>query len=126
MSTPEQWQIRCPGCKRLYTDPTVRDNVYRVCPHCRVKVEHAELIRGRDGVCAVKPEQPTAWESRFLAIYPDGTESDFDLGGYILRPGDEIPGKGGIVLDRWDVTDIPIERGEFGVVGILRDPESSV
>jgi hypothetical protein len=64
--------------------------------------------------------------SRFLASYPDGTESDFDLGGHILRPGDELPGKGGIVLDRWDVTDIPIERGEFGVVGILRDPKSSV
>jgi hypothetical protein len=51
--------------------------------------------------------------SRFLASYPDGTESDFDLGGHILRPGDELPGKGGIVLDRWDVTDIPIERGEL-------------
>ena len=71
----------------------------------------------------MRPEPPIAWEGTFLAVYPDGGRSDFDLGGYTLRPGDQVPGKS-VVLDRWNVTDTPIARGEFGVVGILREAEA--
>ena len=118
-----QVTIRCPACERLFQPlPPLRGDT-RTCFSCGHEVALTELVRGpRDGIWGVRPAPPSgAWEGSFLAIYPDGTRSDFDLSGSRLRPDQTVPGKPGFVLDRWDVTDVPVEGGHFGVVGILRN-----
>lgn len=69
------------------------------------------------------PEPPTVWNGRFLAAYPDGTVSDYDLKGHMLRPGDELPG--GWILDQYSMTDRPVAEGKYMVVGILRKAEKT-
>ena len=93
-----------------------------MCPNCPSEVRQSELVRGMDGIYAVKPEPVTAWSGRFLAVYPDDSQSDFDLDGTLLKVGGVLPG--GWILDRWDVTDRPVKDGRWGVVGILRAAES--
>jgi hypothetical protein len=67
-----------------------------------------------------KPPPPGAWSGRFLAVWGDNGESDFDLKGYVLRPGDGIPGKPGYVLDQFETSDLRHEDGRWYVRGIFR------
>jgi hypothetical protein len=41
-----------------------------------------------------KPEAPTAWQGRILAVYPDGSQSDFDTSDYIARAGEPLADTG--------------------------------
>ena len=86
----------------------------------RIDLVHSEAMAPEEG----KPTPPEAWEGRFIAIYPDGNTSDFDLAGTVIRPGDEI-GDTGYILERWDVTDEPMHDGKYMAVGYLRKIEES-
>jgi hypothetical protein len=62
---------------------------------------------------------PDAWSGEFLAVYPDGTQSHYDLSGHVYRPGDRLPD--GHVIDHWEVTTKPVrDTGKPMLVGILR------
>jgi hypothetical protein len=70
-----------------------------------------------------KPDVPTAWDGDFLAAYPDGHTSHFSWrAGDILRPGDALPS--GHVIERFDVSDRPMEDGKWMVVAVLREPDA--
>jgi hypothetical protein len=68
------------------------------------------------------PSPPETWEETFIAKYPDGSTSDFDLMGYKLAVGDRVPGKN-YVLERWEIAERPREDGTWMVIGILRESE---
>jgi hypothetical protein len=68
-----------------------------------------------------KPEPPKTWEGKFIAVYPDGTQSDFDLNGQMLGVGDRLADNLPFVLDRWEVSDRKAPDGRYFLVGILRD-----
>jgi hypothetical protein len=117
---PNQRTIRCPACDGMFQDWTPRQRPIRSCAFCGSEVAEDKLVRGPDDVWGVRPEPLSGvWNGRVLAVYPDGSRSDLDLGGVGLRPGDRIPGKT-FAIERWDVTDRPVEGGRFGVVAILR------
>lgn len=84
--------------------------------------EEPRLLSATPAADEEKPPPPTSWAGRFLAVYPDGSTSDFDLTGHELRPGDALPS--GHILDRFEVSDKPVEPGKWMVVGILRDPNA--
>jgi hypothetical protein len=69
-----------------------------------------------------RPSPPETWDGPFIAKYPDGSTSDFDLMGYRITPGARIPGKN-FVLERWEIAELPREDGRWMVVGILRETE---
>lgn len=117
-----QVTIRCPACGRLFQPLPPLQGPTRICTWCGHEVALADLVRGtRDDIWAVRPSPPSgAWDGSFLAVYPNGSQSDFDLGGTRLRPGQRLPGQPEFVLERWDVTDAPLADGYFAVVGVLR------
>ena len=86
----------------------------------RIELVHSGCMALEEG----RPTPPEAWEGRFIAIYPDGSSSDFDLAGTVIRPGDEI-GDTGYILERWDVTEEPMPDGKYMAVGYLRKIEES-
>ena len=63
------------------------------------------------------PDEITSWSGHFIAVWPDGTQSDFFLDGYTLRVGDAMPGREDLVLDRYDATTGPQADGRPVVVG---------
>jgi hypothetical protein len=69
-----------------------------------------------------RPSPPETWDGTFIAKYPDGSTSDFDLMGFKLSPGDRVPGKN-YELERWEIAEQPREDGTWTVVGILRETE---
>jgi len=110
--------FRCPECGDLGDDRV--DAVVLLCENCGASVERTSLIVGHDGIHGVRPEPPPdGWSGRFEAVFPDGTRSELDLKGRVLRPGDSLPGTD-FVLEQWEVTEEPRENGLFGVVGVLR------
>jgi hypothetical protein len=67
-----------------------------------------------------------AWTGRFLARYPDGTGSDFDLNGFPLRPGDPHPARPDLVLDRWEThPEVTGPDGRLFLIGVFREAEKS-
>ncbi len=66
----------------------------------------------------VAPDLPTTWTGRFIALYPDGSQSDYDLNGFPLSPGGELAH--GYVLDHWERTVKPLAEGKPMLVGVLR------
>jgi hypothetical protein len=66
-----------------------------------------------------RPDPPEVWEGKLILVYPDGTQTDMDLGGTAIRPGENVPWDAKFVLDRFEVTDTPVADGKFGVIGIL-------
>jgi predicted RNA-binding Zn-ribbon protein involved in translation (DUF1610 family) len=114
----EEKFFRCPKCGELGGDR--RDAVVFLCQNCGGPVKRTSLVGGHDGIHGVKPEPPPeGWSGRFEAVFPDGTRSELDLNGRVLRPKDPLPGTD-FVLEQWKVSDEPLAKGLFGVVGILR------
>jgi hypothetical protein len=96
------------------------DAVVLLCQNCGESVERTSLVAGHDGIFGVRPEPPAeGWSGRFEAVFPDGTRSELDLKGRVVRLEDPLPGTD-FVLEQWEVTDEPLENGLFGVVGVLR------
>jgi predicted RNA-binding Zn-ribbon protein involved in translation (DUF1610 family) len=97
--SPEQKSFRCPECGELGDDRD--DAVVLLCASCGESVERTSLVAGHDGIYGVRPEPPNdGWSGRFEAVFPDGTRSELDLQGRLLRPEDPLPG-----------TDFVVERG---------------
>ena len=86
------------------------------------RTEGPRLLSAIPAADEEKPPPPRSWAGRFLAIYPDGSTSDYDLTGHELRPGEALPS--GHILDRFEVSDKPVEPGKWMVVGILREPDA--
>jgi hypothetical protein len=121
----QQVTIRCPACDQMYQPlPPLRGET-RTCSWCGHEVALADLVRGRgDGIYGVKPaELPKSWNGKLILVYPDGTQSDMDLDGTIVRPGEPVPWNESFVLERFDSTDRPVADGKFGLVGILRSTQ---
>jgi hypothetical protein len=96
------------------------DAAVLLCENCGKPVERTSLVAGHDGICGVRPEPPAdGWGGRFEAVFPDGARSELELKGRVLRAGDSLPGTD-FVLEGWEVTDHPLHKGLFGVVGVLR------
>lgn len=69
---------------------------------------------------SVRPKPPPALQGEFIAKWPDGSQSDFDIGMEIIAPGDACPGKPGYVLDRIEVAARPRPDGRWHVIGVFR------
>ena len=125
MPKPEQIRFRCPECDYLSRDTVLTGaSSVVICEQCSGVAERAALVAGDDGILGLKPEVPEDdWSGRFIAVYPDGSRTAVDLGGHVLRPGERVPGNA-LVLDRWNVTDEPVE-GRFEIVGILKEAGGS-
>jgi predicted RNA-binding Zn-ribbon protein involved in translation (DUF1610 family) len=113
----EETSFRCPDCGELGDDRD--DAVVLLCENCGESAERTSLVAGHDGIYGVRPKPPADWSGRFEAVFPDGTRSELDLNGRLVRPEDPLPGTD-FVLEQWEVTDEPLEKGLFGVVGVLR------
>jgi predicted RNA-binding Zn-ribbon protein involved in translation (DUF1610 family) len=114
----EEKSFRCPECGELGDDRD--DAAVLLCENCGESVKRTSLVAGHDGIYGVRPEPPAnAWSGSFEAVFPDGTRSELDLKGRVLRPEDSLPGTD-FVLEQWEVTDEPLQNGLFGIVGILR------
>jgi ribosomal protein S27E len=124
MAKPECISFRCPECEHLTRDAILTGaSSVLICAQCGNVTERWGLVAGDDGVCGLKPEPPEKdWAGRFIAVYPDGSRKTLDLDGHVMRPGEQIPG-GPFVLDRWDVTDEPVEEGRFEIIGVLKDED---
>ena len=122
MPKPEQISFRCPECNSVSRDRVLTGaSSVLVCEQCGAVTERSGLVAGPDGIFGLKPEPPEDdWSGRFIALYPDGSRSDLDLGAHVLRPGERIPGRP-FVLESWSVTDEPVEEGRFEIVGVLKE-----
>jgi len=74
----------------------------------------AELVPG---------QPPKVWDGSFLAIWPDGSDSDFDLKGHKLRVGESVPGHEDAVLDRFETKTSDSGDGRLMVVGYFREAD---
>jgi hypothetical protein len=122
MPKPEKISFRCPECNSVSRDTVLTGaSSVLVCEQCANVTERWGLVAGHDGIFGVKPEPPDEdWSGRFIALYPDGSRTDVELGGHVLRPGEQVPAKP-FLLERWDVTDEPVEEGRFEIVGVLKE-----
>ncbi|HEX2272437.1 MAG TPA: hypothetical protein VHG90_01005 [Acidimicrobiales bacterium] len=117
----DQMTYLCPSCEltSVLFEPGTKDPV--ICPRCGAEIPRGDLVAGRDGVYAVRPaEAPEEWGGTIFLRYPDGSTSDLDPSGDVIRPGWRHP-NGRHVLERFELTEAPIREGKFGVVGVLRD-----